>query len=81
MIHRAMELTGVIDVREVLAAGDTRNDRKAARNAGVRRSVSSQENWDGGTRRTPARSHPGGGQGYSGPAGLIHNGRITMRPF
>ncbi|WAH98801.1 phosphonatase-like hydrolase [Arthrobacter sp. MMS18-M83] len=35
MIHRAMELTGVMDVREVLAAGDTTNDLKAARNAGV----------------------------------------------
>ncbi|MGO4858451.1 phosphonatase-like hydrolase [Arthrobacter sp. 2MCAF14] len=35
MIHRAMELTGVTDVREVLAAGDTTNDLKAAKNAGV----------------------------------------------
>ncbi|MFH5880314.1 phosphonatase-like hydrolase [Arthrobacter sp. NA-172] len=35
MIHRAMELTGVTDVREVLAAGDTTNDLKAANNAGV----------------------------------------------
>jgi phosphoglycolate phosphatase len=35
MIHRAMESTGVIDVREVLAAGDTTNDLKAAKNAGV----------------------------------------------
>ncbi|MCZ9881269.1 phosphonatase-like hydrolase [Arthrobacter sp. B2a2-09] len=35
MIHRAMELTGVMDVREVLAAGDTTNDLKAAKNAGV----------------------------------------------
>lgn len=35
MIHRAMELTGVIDVREVLAAGDTANDLLAAKNAGV----------------------------------------------
>ncbi|WP_284981145.1 HAD hydrolase-like protein [Arthrobacter sp. efr-133-TYG-118] len=33
--HRAVELTGVIDVREVLAAGDTMNDLKAARNVGV----------------------------------------------
>ena len=35
MIHRAMELAGVADVREVLAAGDTTNDLKAAINAGV----------------------------------------------
>ncbi|OFI37694.1 HAD family hydrolase [Arthrobacter sp. SW1] len=35
MIHRAMELTGVLDVREVLAAGDTVNDLQAAINAGV----------------------------------------------
>jgi phosphoglycolate phosphatase len=35
MIHRAMELTGVLDVREVLAAGDTVNDLLAAMNAGV----------------------------------------------
>lgn len=35
MIHRAMELTGVLDVREVLAAGDTVNDLQAAMNAGV----------------------------------------------
>ncbi len=35
MIHRAMELTGVLDVCEVLAAGDTVNDLQAAMNAGV----------------------------------------------
>lgn len=35
MIHRLMELTGVTDVRRVLAAGDTVNDLGAARNAGV----------------------------------------------
>ena len=35
MIHRAMELTGVQDVREVLAAGDTVNDLLAATCAGV----------------------------------------------
>ncbi|GAB3272638.1 phosphonatase-like hydrolase [Sinomonas notoginsengisoli] len=35
MIHRAMERTGVQDVREVLAAGDTVNDLLAATNAGV----------------------------------------------
>ncbi|KQO63536.1 phosphonatase-like hydrolase [Curtobacterium sp. Leaf261] len=35
MIHRAMERTGVVDVREVLAAGDTLVDIRAARNAGV----------------------------------------------
>lgn len=35
MIHRLMELTGVTDVRRVLAAGDTVNDLAAARNAGV----------------------------------------------
>ncbi|MHC6219891.1 phosphonatase-like hydrolase [Arthrobacter sp. MMS24-S77] len=35
MIRRAMELTGVMDVREVLAAGDTTNDLRAAKNAGV----------------------------------------------
>ncbi|NQD87584.1 phosphonatase-like hydrolase [Paenarthrobacter sp. CM16] len=35
MIHRAMELTGVQDVRAVLAAGDTVNDLAAANNAGV----------------------------------------------
>ncbi|MFK0041045.1 phosphonatase-like hydrolase [Paenarthrobacter sp. NPDC090517] len=35
MIHRAMELTGVRDVRAVIAAGDTVNDLAAANNAGV----------------------------------------------
>ncbi|WP_369045734.1 HAD family hydrolase [Sinomonas sp. P10A9] len=35
MIHRAMERTGVQDVREVLAAGDTVNDLLAATRAGV----------------------------------------------
>ncbi|MHA7221248.1 phosphonatase-like hydrolase [Arthrobacter sp. RHLT1-20] len=35
MIHRAMELTGVQDVREVLAAGDTANDLLAATRAGA----------------------------------------------
>lgn len=35
LIHRAMERTGVVDVRRVLAAGDTRVDLAAARNAGV----------------------------------------------
>jgi len=35
MIHRAMERTGVLDVREVLAAGDTVNDLLAAHHAGV----------------------------------------------
>ncbi|SEI75622.1 phosphonatase-like hydrolase [Arthrobacter sp. yr096] len=35
MIHRAMELTGVQDVRAVIAAGDTVNDLAAATNAGV----------------------------------------------
>lgn len=35
LIHRAMELTGVVDVRRVLAAGDTLVDLEAARNAGV----------------------------------------------
>lgn len=35
MIHRAMELTGVQDVRQVLAAGDTVVDLAAANNAGV----------------------------------------------
>jgi len=35
MIHRAMERTGVLDVREVVAAGDTVNDLLAARHAGV----------------------------------------------
>ncbi|WP_026820895.1 phosphonatase-like hydrolase [Arthrobacter castelli] len=35
MIHRAMEVTGVISVSEVLSAGDTVNDLLAARNAGV----------------------------------------------
>lgn len=35
MIHRAMELTGVQSVAEVLAAGDTVNDLRAATNAGV----------------------------------------------
>lgn len=35
MIHRAMERTGVQDVREVLAAGDTVNDLLAATGAGV----------------------------------------------
>ncbi|MFJ4026923.1 phosphonatase-like hydrolase [Paenarthrobacter sp. NPDC089989] len=35
MIHRAMERTGVQDVRSVIAAGDTVNDLAAANNAGV----------------------------------------------
>jgi phosphonatase-like hydrolase len=35
MIHRAMEKTGVFDVRSVLAAGDTVVDVQAARNAGA----------------------------------------------
>lgn len=35
MIHRVMELTGIRDVRKVLAAGDTVNDLQAAKNAGV----------------------------------------------
>jgi phosphoglycolate phosphatase len=35
LIHRAMEKTGVIDVRRVLAAGDTIVDLQAAHNAGV----------------------------------------------
>ncbi|NUP74539.1 MAG: phosphonatase-like hydrolase [Sinomonas sp.] len=35
MIHRAMEKTGVLDVRAVLAAGDTVVDVQAARNAGA----------------------------------------------
>ena len=35
MIHRAMELAGVQDVRAVIAAGDTVNDLAAAINAGV----------------------------------------------
>ena len=35
LIHRAMERTGVVDVRRVLAAGDTIVDLLAARNAGV----------------------------------------------
>ncbi len=35
LIHHAMELTGVRDVRRVLAAGDTVVDLEAARNAGV----------------------------------------------
>jgi len=35
LIHHAMELTGVTDVRRVLAAGDTVVDVEAARNAGV----------------------------------------------
>lgn len=35
LIHRAMERTGVVDVRRVLAAGDTLVDLRAARNAGV----------------------------------------------
>ena len=35
LIHHAMELTGVTDVRRVLAAGDTVVDLLAARNAGV----------------------------------------------
>lgn len=35
MIHRAMERTGVLDVAEVLAAGDTVNDLLAATRAGV----------------------------------------------
>ncbi|MFJ3959269.1 phosphonatase-like hydrolase [Arthrobacter sp. NPDC090010] len=36
MIHRAMERTGVQDVRNVIAAGDTVNDLLAAHRAGVR---------------------------------------------
>lgn len=35
LIHHAMELTGVTDVRRVLAAGDTVVDLQAARGAGV----------------------------------------------
>jgi len=35
LIHRAMERTGVVDVRRVLAAGDTIVDLQAARNAGA----------------------------------------------
>jgi phosphoglycolate phosphatase len=35
LIHHAMELTAVSDVRRVLAAGDTLVDVQAARNAGV----------------------------------------------
>jgi phosphonatase-like hydrolase len=35
LIHHAMELTGVADVRRVLAAGDTIVDLEAARNAGA----------------------------------------------
>ncbi|MGQ3383687.1 phosphonatase-like hydrolase [Glutamicibacter sp. TV12E] len=35
MIHRVMELTGVRDVRKVIAAGDTVNDLQAGKNAGV----------------------------------------------
>lgn len=35
MIHLAMQRTGVTDVREVLAAGDTVVDLEAARNAGA----------------------------------------------
>jgi phosphonatase-like hydrolase len=35
LIHHAMELTGVTDVRRVLAAGDTIVDLRAARNAGA----------------------------------------------
>lgn len=35
LIHRAMERTGVHDVRAVLAAGDTIVDLQAAKNAGV----------------------------------------------
>lgn len=35
MIHRAMELTGVVDVATVLAAGDTLVDVQAGSNAGV----------------------------------------------
>ncbi|MFJ2619294.1 phosphonatase-like hydrolase [Glutamicibacter sp. NPDC087344] len=35
MIHRAMELTGIRDVRSVIAAGDTVNDLQAAKNSGV----------------------------------------------
>ena len=35
LIHHAMELTGVADVRRVIAAGDTVVDLRAARNAGV----------------------------------------------
>ena len=36
MIHRAMERTGVLDVRDVVAVGDTVNDLQAAEHAGVR---------------------------------------------
>ncbi|MDP5227470.1 MULTISPECIES: phosphonatase-like hydrolase [Arthrobacter] len=36
MIHRAMERTGVLDVRQVIAAGDTVVDLLAAHHAGVR---------------------------------------------
>lgn len=35
LIHRSMELTGVLNVTDVLAAGDTVNDLRAATNAGV----------------------------------------------
>lgn len=35
MIHRAMELTGVRDVRRVLTAGDTTRDLQAGTNAGA----------------------------------------------
>ncbi|MFI0238510.1 phosphonatase-like hydrolase [Streptomyces sp. NPDC016845] len=35
MIHRAMEKTGVVDVREVLVAGDTTVDLEAGANAGA----------------------------------------------
>jgi phosphoglycolate phosphatase len=35
LIHHAMEITGVTDVRRVLAAGDTVVDLQAAHNAGV----------------------------------------------
>ncbi|MET9232313.1 phosphonatase-like hydrolase [Lentzea sp. NPDC003310] len=35
MIHRAMELTGVRDVRRVLTAGDTTRDLEAGTNAGA----------------------------------------------
>ncbi|MGW8374600.1 phosphonatase-like hydrolase [Streptomyces sp. ODS28] len=35
MIHRAMEKTGVLDVRRVLAAGDTAVDLEAGTNAGA----------------------------------------------
>ena len=35
MIFRAMETTGVADVRTVLVAGDTVRDVEAGRNAGV----------------------------------------------